>query len=163
MLFKSFNCLMKELYHFFITFSYNFYILLKLVKKLITSQLQDLPCSSQILTTFNLYSGRPRMGLYEPTISKRSYKQWFRFKEGGFNPPGQICKLKRLDQRRVNRSDVICLEFDRETWQFELSDNVHEISIKSSTLTVWRQSPNLSYHKISVKCITLQNISIQPP
>ena len=49
------------------------------------------PCILQILTTFNLYSGRPRVGLSVNT-SKRSDKQWLRFQEGGWQPPfGQIC------------------------------------------------------------------------
>ena len=56
---------MKELLHFFITFSYNFYISSKSVEKLITPQLQDpmYPSILQTLTTFNLYSSRPGMGL----------------------------------------------------------------------------------------------------
>ena len=64
MLLKSLHCLMKEFLHFFITFSYNFDIWLKSIKKSITPQQRpSVPCILQILTTFNLYSGRPRVGL----------------------------------------------------------------------------------------------------
>ena len=83
MLFKSLSSPKKE-WHFFVTFSYNFYISLESVKKLITSQLLRPPVPSilQILRTFNLYSGRPKMGLSVNTISKMSDKQWLRFQEG---------------------------------------------------------------------------------
>ena len=48
-------------HHFF----FNFYISLKSVKKAhnITNSRPPVPCILQILTTFNLYSGRPGMGL----------------------------------------------------------------------------------------------------
>ena len=51
--FKSLNCPMKELLHFFITFSYNFIESLKSVKKPITRQLQDNLSRPSISQTIN--------------------------------------------------------------------------------------------------------------
>ena len=52
MLLKSLNCLMKELQHFLITFSSNFYISLKSVKMLTTNVLKDLIYLKIILMGF---------------------------------------------------------------------------------------------------------------
>ena len=46
-----------------------------------TTSRPSAPCILQILTTFNLYSGRPRVGL------SVNNKQWLRFQEEGGNHP----------------------------------------------------------------------------
>ena len=56
----------------------------------ITTSRPPVPCILQMLTTFNLYSGRRRVGL------SVNNKQWLRFQEGaGWQPTppplGQIC------------------------------------------------------------------------
>ena len=98
---------MKELYNFFITSSHNFYISVKSVKH--HNFKSSVPCISEILTTFNLYSGRPGINLYVKN-KQRSDKQWLPFKEGSrfhTSPPpppslARICWTKWLDHRRVN-------------------------------------------------------------
>ena len=58
-----------------------------------TTSRPPVPCILQILTTFNFYSGRLRVGL-SGNNKQRSDKQWLRFQEGGGTPPlplGQIC------------------------------------------------------------------------
>ena len=66
-------------------------------------------CLLQILITFNLYSGRPRVGL--SVNNKQKIRQAMvkisRGGRGGNNPSplsplGQICQPKWLDHRRVN-------------------------------------------------------------
>ena len=61
MLFKSFHCLMKELQQFFLQFLHIVEIGQKAHNT--TTSRPSVPCVLQILTTFNLYSGRPRVGL----------------------------------------------------------------------------------------------------
>ena len=62
-----------------------------------TTSRPPVPCILQILTTFNLYSGRPRVGLSGNT-SKKSDKQWLRFQEGGSgnHPPPQLDMLAEM-------------------------------------------------------------------
>ena len=73
-------------HHFFITFSYNFDISLKSMKKDITLQLQrpPVPCILQILTTFNLYSGGPRVGL---SVNNKEKVRQAMVKISRFHPP----------------------------------------------------------------------------
>ena len=80
---------MKELQHFLITFSYNFYISLKSVEKLITPQLED-PLSHafykywQILICILV----DLEWVYKSAVSKRSDNQWLLdLKRGGRTPP----------------------------------------------------------------------------
>ena len=47
-----------------------------------TTSRPPVPSILQILTTFYLYSGRPKTVL-QSTVSKRSDKQWLRFQGGG--------------------------------------------------------------------------------
>ena len=54
-----------------------------------TTSRPPVPCILQILTSFNLYSGRPRVGL-SVNNKQRLDKQWLRFEEGGLattSPP----------------------------------------------------------------------------
>ena len=93
-------------HHFFLQFLY----IVEMVQKAhnTTKSRTPVPCILQILTTFNLYSGRPRVGLSVNNKQKISRKQLLRFQKGMANqpppsfPPGQICKPKWLDHRRVN-------------------------------------------------------------
>ena len=69
-----------------------------------TSRL-PVPCIVQILATFNLYSGRPRVGL--SVNSKQKVRQaMIKISRGGGGvesiPFGHICYPKWLDHRRVN-------------------------------------------------------------
>ena len=75
---------MKELYHFLITFFLEFLHIIEIDQKAhnTTTSRPPVPCILQILTTFNLYSDRPRV-VYQSITIKRSYKQWLRFQEGG--------------------------------------------------------------------------------
>ena len=77
-----------ELFHHF---SYNFDISLKSIKKRITPQLQDppVPCILQILTTFNLYSGRPGVDLSVNNKQKvrQAMVKTSRGGGGGWQPP----------------------------------------------------------------------------
>ena len=65
-----------------------------------TASRPPVPCILQILTTFNLYSGRPGVGL--SVNNKQKVRQaMVRFQQGvATTPLGQIC-LKWLDHRRV--------------------------------------------------------------
>ena len=51
-----------------------------------TTSRPTVPCILQILATFNLYSGRPRVG---QSVNNRQKvdKQWLRFLEGVTTPP----------------------------------------------------------------------------
>ena len=84
-------------HHFFLQFRHIIEIDQKMDNT--TTSRPHVPCILQILTTFNLYSGRPRVGL------SVNNKQWLRFQEGGGNPLplplGQICQPKWLGHQRV--------------------------------------------------------------
>ena len=75
----------KSLNHFFLQFVN---IAEKSQKAIINTTTSRSPvlCISQILTTFNLYSGKPGMGL-SVNNKKTSDKQWVRFKEGEWATP----------------------------------------------------------------------------
>ena len=76
-----------------------------------TTSRPPVPCILQILTTFNLYSGRPRVSI--SVINKQKVRQatvkTSRGGWGGNSPPGQICQPKWLDHRRVEHSNLIFL------------------------------------------------------
>ena len=98
------------LFHFFLQFLHIVEIDLKAHNT--TTSRPPVPCILQILTAFNLYSGRPRVGLSVIT-SKGSDKQWLRFEDHPPPPPplGQICQPKWLDHRRVKsvaKEHIIC-------------------------------------------------------
>ena len=64
-----------------------------------TTSRPPVPCILQILTTFNLYSGRPRVGLSVNNKQKvRQAMVKISRGEGGGNhsPPGQICQPNGL-------------------------------------------------------------------
>ena len=87
-LLKSLHCLMKELQHFFITFSYNFDMSLKSIKKRITPQLQD-PLSRAFYKYWQLliFILVDLERVYQSITSKRSDKKWLTFQEGWWEPP----------------------------------------------------------------------------
>ena len=80
----------------FLTFSYNFYILLK---KLITPQLQEPPCILELLTTFSLYSSRPRIGLSVNNTQKLK-QAMVKISEGGC--PDMSAEMADHQSQRVN-------------------------------------------------------------
>ena len=94
-------------HHFF----FNFDISLKSIKKSITPELQDpVQCILQILTIFNLYSGRPRVGLSVNNKEKvRQAMVKISRGAGGNHPPppslplGQICQPEWLDHCKVKK------------------------------------------------------------
>ena len=94
-------------HHFFLQFLYIVEIDQKAHNT--TTLRLPVPCILQILTTFNLYSGRPRVGL--SVNNKQKVRQAMvkisRGGGGGGNPPtlGQICQPKWLDHRRVNKAN----------------------------------------------------------
>ena len=72
-----------------------------------TTSRHPVPCTLQILTTFNLYSGRPRVGLL--VNNKQKVRQaMVKISRGGggvvASPPpfGQICQPKWLNNRSYN-------------------------------------------------------------
>ena len=65
-------------HHFFLQFRH----IVEIDEKAHHNFKTPVPCILQILTTFNLYSGTPRVG-YQSTTCKRSDKQWLRFQKGG--------------------------------------------------------------------------------
>ena len=67
-------------HHFFVQFRHIIEINQKAHNT--TTSRPPVPCILEILTTFNLYSGRSRVGVSVNT-SNRSDKQWLRFQEGG--------------------------------------------------------------------------------
>ena len=83
MLLNSLYCQRQELQH--CAFSFHFFLSFVCIGQIgqkahnTTTLRLPVPCISQILTTFNLYSERVKMGL-KVTISERSDKQWLRFK-----------------------------------------------------------------------------------
>ena len=90
-------------HHFFLQFLHIIEIRQK-ARNTSTSRL-SVPCILQILSTFNLYSGRPRMGL-SINNKKKVRQAMVKISRGGWQPPppppGQICQLKWLDHWRVN-------------------------------------------------------------
>ena len=71
-----------------------------------TTSRPPVPCILQILTAFNLYSGRPRVGL--SVNNKQKVRQaMVKISRGGGvatpSPLGQICLPKWLDHRRIKR------------------------------------------------------------
>ena len=76
----------------------------------ITTLRPPVPCILQILTTFNLYSGRPRVGL--SVNNKQKVRQAMdKISRGGGNPPapaplGQTCWLKWLDHQMIKKFKI---------------------------------------------------------
>ena len=112
MLLKSLHCLMKVIalfQHFFLQFRH----IVKINQKAhnTTTSRPPVPCILQILTTFNLYSGRPGVGL-SVNNKQKARQAMVKISRGGMttNPPppplGQICYPKWLDHRRVNERKV---------------------------------------------------------
>ena len=88
----------------FITFFLQFLHIVEIDQKAYntTTSRPPVPCILQILTTFNLYSGRPRVGL------SVNNKQWLQPL-----PPGQICYLKWLDHQRIKSTFLSVTAFIR--------------------------------------------------
>ena len=106
---------MKELLHFFIIIFLQFLHIVEIGQKAHDTKTSrpPVPCVLQILTTFNLYSDRPRVCL--PVKNKQKVRQaTVKISRRGWQPPptppphhpflGQICQPKWLDHRRVNIS-----------------------------------------------------------
>ena len=74
----------------FIIFSYNFRHIVEINQKVhnTTTSRPPVPCILQILTTFNLYSGRPRLGL-SVNNNKRVRQAMVKISRGGcgWQPP----------------------------------------------------------------------------
>ena len=97
----SLNCLIKELYialfhHFFLQFLHIFEIGQKAHNT--TNSRPPVPCILQILTTFNLYSGRPRVDL---SVNNKQKVRQAMFKISRGEPP------TRQLARYVSRNGLI--------------------------------------------------------
>ena len=126
MLFKSIHCLMKELQYFFIIFSYIFYISLKSVKKLITTTSRPpVPCFLQILLTFNLYSGRSRVGL--SVNNKQKVRQAMdKIQEGGGGGGGMVARY--VSRNGLTNGGLKVSDFSKPSNQIKIKSNLFSIT-----------------------------------
>ena len=95
-------------HHFFLQFRHIIEIHQKVHNT--TTSRPPVPCILQILATFNLYSGRPRVGLSVNNKQKVRQAMVKISRGGGWlppPPPGQICYPKCPDHRRDN--NVTCI------------------------------------------------------